>query len=1134
MTIITDDEWCNKFNELNLLGDVRAFISLAYLVLDQPIRLIALLKRLIAHGVVVKNLGDVLIHFYYYNLCDEGIRSMFYSHLQHDSTLQPLWIAHINTVPCLRLHERPAPYLLNSTSSSCVQYDNIVGSRTDSERVTFVFPPQYVTPLVLPHSVFIDQFTLLRILFGVNMVLPDFIQKIITYKKQTDINVLMSLIHHEQLTTTELLQLTSCLSSTSERNVFLQLLARHYHTAFSDYLQQAIQTPCLLYLLPDMKLTEEQKHELTTISSRVYKKTFTSEVFTGLFKIKRMALVFLSLQTILTTSREEIEEAFSNAIISIATSDNYLAVNLDDSEDADVHNVLQRCSSSLLPYMVSYCHRQLAILHPLAARVDFITFTDAWQANMASLIFLKSLFPSVRYCDYPFTVHELHALYLQQTMQTQCDLGCAMSQLLEHLKAGHLFSQGTETEKEINLKHFKVKALIAIYYMTRNQDIRVKAIKVLDQIFVTVNPDVNWRLQDAWWNVPALEMLLLKNQGQALADYLPFSSENLSSLFELIIKAVESGCIDAVQALFNHPDAKNSIATVFKSVAINRKIIILQKLLTLNGIARPDQATVSETLTAVAAAGKWDVAKMLIALRESNRPSQEAINNAFVSAAMLGECDVIEMLLEPEKGCFPDQETVGKALRSSVSNHKWAVAMKLIALRGSNRPSQEVINYTFVSALVPQIPSVVDMMLERDTACCPDQKTVDRMLFRVTFGPSYSSDIVMKLIALRGDNRPSLVALSAVFLQLDLSDPGLLVMLLELDKGHWPDQAMVSQALIKWACTWRIVKELVSLRGDNRPNQKSINRAFEEAVRHEQNDVIGTLLEENQGHYCPDQATVSEAFCNAASAMKWGIVQHLVTLRGVNRPDQKAINRAFSKVVYFSQCDMIVTFLDLDKDYSPTPESVNLAVSSAVSTGKWCVVKVLIALRRNILTQEVINNTFLAAANAENCDVVGMLLECDNMSCADQETVDRALFSVACCSCEDDVGYSHGYIIKTLIALRGDNSPSQELLNQIFLSAASLGRCDLISIIIELEKTNTYCLTQTLLNEALQDAARGGHREAAKILLRALNATGLNACNQATVHALSEQLLWGKSVCDDAQVATQHGANSRKRPRSPG
>ena len=987
MTILTDAEWCKKLNELNLLGDVREFVSLAYWLLDQPVRLIFLLKRLIGRGAVVEDLGNVLIHFYYYNLCDADLRTTFYNLLAQESSLQPLRVAHINTVPCMRLNQLPAPYSLNAPSSTTAQYDNIVGGRTESEQVTFVFPPQHATSNLLPTSVFTDQFTLLKALFGINMILPEFVLKIIRNKQQSDINVLMSLIHQEQLTTAELLQLTSCLRLASERKLFLQLLAHRYQNHFTDYLPQAIQAPCLFYLLPDMQLSEAQKQALTAISPHVYKKVFSSDVFTSAFKINRMACVFLYLRVNLITPLEEIKEVFASAIIKISTGANHLIASPDDSDTADIRDRLTYCSLSLLPYIESYFHQQLAALSPLVTTLDFIAFNDAWQANMPSLNFLKSLFPRVRYCDYPFTLHELHALYLQQIMPTQSDLKHALAQLSERLKAGHLFSQDTEAEKQKNLKHFQIKTLIAIYYMTRNQQMRVQAITLLNQISEAESPAVNWRLQEVWWNVPALEILILKNQGEALADYLQIAGQHLSGLFELIIKAVESGCIDALQALYNYRGAKNSIAAAFKSVALDQKIGILQKLLTLNGAACPDQATVSEALIAVASADKWDVALVLIALRGSNRPRQAAIYSSFESAAGFGKSDVIGMLLESGMDYCPDQVTVDKALSSAVFSCKWVVVRRLIALRGSNRPSQKAINSVFISAAVAGICDVLDRLLELDEAYCPDQLTVNRTLIRATLGPPYAPGIVMKLIGLRGDNRPSLETLNDVFLKLDLSEPGLLAMLLELDKDHWPDQVMVSQALIKWACTWPVVNELLALRGGNRPNQRSINRAFVGAVLHEQYDVIATLLDQRQGHDCPDQATVSEVLSNAASEMKWRLVQQLVTLRGANRPDQRAINQAFSMGVYFSQCDLVATLLDLDNDHCPTQEIVNLAIRRAVSAGKWGVVKVIIALKGDLLSQEVINATLLVAASAGNHDVVSRLLEHDKTCSPDQTTL---------------------------------------------------------------------------------------------------------------------------------------------------
>jgi hypothetical protein len=312
----------------------------------------------------------------------------------------------------------------------------------------------------------------------------------------------------------------------------------------------------------------------------------------------------------------------------------------------------------------------------------------------------------------------------------------------------------------------------------------------------------------------------------------------------------------------------------------------------------------------------WDYISFLCDLKGKNKPDQKAINKAFIVATGSKITKLVRKLCLLDVDNAPDQKIVIEKFNQFVRYSSDLKSLRIITIICEDRVNDltsDIVALALADALKTNFPknkAYISYLSNLKSEIKPDQTAINQAL--ESFAHEAQWDLV-ELLCLNENNPPSQTAIGKVLKIAVIGNSELpldsMISLFEKSAVK-PNKEAVSTTLID-LCNlkvkedsesnyWRHINYLLSLSGENKPNQNALNVVSDLAFLVNKDALLGELCTREGEDNAPSALILEQiliefvSFSNQPESMA---LIKLIAEKSTSKPSKDAINKAFQAAI---------------------------------------------------------------------------------------------------------------------------------------------------------------------------------------------------------------------------------------------
>lgn len=473
---------------------------------------------------------------------------------------------------------------------------------------------------------------------------------------------------------------------------------------------------------------------------------------------------------------------------------------------------------------------------------DYKYIEDRWLAARRTIDFLKSIVPQDE--SYPKDKYDLR-VFIVKTYLEKKDVGFDLEEFLSAVDSTALSEQGV-TEYE--------RTLIEILAAIDHGALRNTGMDLLKKM------DCNDWATKIYGMQNVLSRAVLQNN-VGLMQFLCTTEDyvlNANGVYQALITAIDQNNLGMAQLICDMK-SKNKLnfsqilplyidanrSTLFYPI-YGDKYPFVKLMCEVKGENQPDSRTISDVLELSFEAQKEEVFSILCEMKEENKPNKRSVASVFQKAVDRNSIKFVDILCKMTGENCLTQTMINEALLKAYDEKQWKMAKIFIGMTGDNKPSKDIVSKVLEhSVMYANQLEFVTSLCKISGENCPSQSSIDVSL--ATACEQKKWDMVKIFFEMTGDNKPSKrqTEITAAKVAAAGNVPLLNFICNAVEGVDNREHSKLISGLLK-VCTdsavkskqhWGMVRLLVGITGDNKPDQKIIDDALKLAAQNGHNEI---------------------------------------------------------------------------------------------------------------------------------------------------------------------------------------------------------------------------------------------------------------------------------------------------------
>ena len=1082
-----NDDWklqLSLFESIELPAD--AWIALCGLCVDVPDKFFSFLELILHKGIPPSSLIPTLRLFFFSNSSDEALRKRFYQLFRHkaeqnaDSSIAQLYqLAKTNflKLTCYSNSRRqedirnggpPIYYSLNL-------FEDLVSTGTKKINCQDDFSSEYSKKPDL--NSLLENFKVLWQFFGGDILSLLKVESVTIAEKL--FRFFYSLIEAGEFSYTKLLLILQE-RSLSGKEFILEAMANFYSqpAEFNNYLNIASQYPGLLFLIHKKGFSDAQHKAIAGLSERTFEAMIESKIYVRADKIFKLFLIFFTVGRRNHAHENKIKNIFEKGIIKqlFLLSKERNAADLPDIQALKECPFMESIYPSIKACVIQW-HEELK-----NAVGDFAHMVALWRSHENERTFLKSIFPALRDTNYPYDIHELVAIYLEERfLQSKVlDLKEAFWPIVK--EELYFYLDDTTAEDA----HWK-RGLVSAFLHTKNPSFRNEVVISLYREFTfhkKNNPDlVKWWLPPFWpGNKNAIDDFRTYNGVDALKplqkELLEISSRVEVPIAHILGIVLVIGGRDLLKIFFDDAREGKGLPEIQRlQDELLKQAIEANNAQLVNCLFEfSRELTLPATELIIRYMSYCDVSSFnylftKIKSKYSEDWWQKLLDNRFKSLVVANNFLSIEQLFLVAPSYLQTKHAYKAALEFAIEKSQPMIVKCLLERANVNSLNRQEVERILESNYKGNKPEIVTLiLLSFQTSNQPSKRIVTRILEYAARQGDLT--VVKTILSLKTSNRPSRRAITRVLksaISSRLIQWDVVLAFMKMTGLNKPTRRVVNRVLAVGtkAGKYNVIQSLLAMKGFNRPSKRSINRAleFEVTAKYPQWELVCSMLALT-GFNKPSRRVVNRVLAVATKAGKYNVIQSLLAMKGFNQPSQRAIHRAIEFEVSSrdTQWELVYFILAIMGTRKPSYRVLSGMFKAAVTAGaSEVVLPALLSSSFWELNRRTVEIILKHAATNRKITALKQILSKNLNNKAHQsvvmdvlqEVISNTQFDSSTDSSEQTL---HGDIVKFLLQALPINKHTHELFKHTLGVASTWGNTAVVLYILGRYKNTKYYL----------------------------------------------------------------------------